>query len=661
MKVFVHGNCQAVSFAAALRGQMDAEAIFVAGVDGYDRVRDCEVVFLQSEFWHHGSQQGGGHLDTDGKLVVRMPTFFFAGLFPDAILERPGGRTLLSPAGVYNSSIALHGFLSGLTVAETVALFRPETYRRLSFDRYWTTGRDAMVADLGSCGLAGAQLFEEFLGFGKFAFSSHHPILPVCRSVMRDLVRLHGLPPARDDAPQADPLAIHGDWPVYPGVAEGPGMPHGLDFCFDDPLPGQRLKAAIPLAEFVRRSFKGYAAWPAGTIRSERLDGAREAYAGLRPAAARHAYSGLPPSSFWRHAVASAPHAAVDAVVTPKWQVDRRDRIATAGSCFAQHIGGTLRRRGLKVLDSEPAPATITAAEASRRHYGLFSARYGNVYTTRQLLQLIRRAIGAFTPAEDVWQRPDGRFVDPFRPQIEPDGFATAGQVIADTDRHLRAVLAALETMDVFVFTLGLTEAWASATDGAVFPLAPGVVAGTMDPDRYRFHNFTATQVRSDLRRALDLLRDINPRLKVLLTVSPVPLAATFEPRHVLTATTYSKSVLRVVAEEMVADHGFVDYFPSYEMIAGSQAAQLFFEADRRSVTAAGVEHVMASFCRHYLADGEAVTPPPLARLEQAGDPRRQLALDGVPPPGGIMAEIAAGVRHLCDEDALAPRAILAR
>ena len=38
------------------------------------------------------------------------------------------------------------------------------------------------------------------------------------------------------------------------------------------------------------------------------------------------------------------------------------------------------------------------------------------------------------------------------------------------------------EQSEIFIFTLGLTEAWRSKKDGAVFPLAPGVSAGSFDP-----------------------------------------------------------------------------------------------------------------------------------------------------------------------------------
>src|SRR5204863_481814 len=75
--------------------------------------------------------------------------------------------------------------------------------------------------------------------------------------------------------------------------------------------------------------------------------------------------------------------------------------------------------------------------EIRRRGFGMYSARYGNLYTARQLVQLFDRAHGDLQPLDRAWERPDGRLVDPFRPQIEPDGHATAAEVDAATKAHL--------------------------------------------------------------------------------------------------------------------------------------------------------------------------------------------------------------------------------
>jgi len=90
-----------------------------------------------------------------------------------------------------------------------------------------------------------------------------------------------------------------------------------------------------------------------------------------------------------------------------------------------------------------------------------------------------RPRLWAFQTELDFWTRQeDGRFVDPFRPRIEPDGYATAEEMRADREKHLAAVRHMIETMDVFVFTFGHTETWRHKKDGAILQLAPGVAGG---------------------------------------------------------------------------------------------------------------------------------------------------------------------------------------
>jgi hypothetical protein len=116
-----------------------------------------------------------------------------------------------------------------------------------------------------------------------------------------------------------------------------------------------------------------------------------------------------------------------------------------------------------------------------------------------------------------------------------------------------------LEEADVFIFTLGLTETWCTVADGAALPVCPGsVLGGQFDPEQHTFINYDVAQVDAHLDAFIHELQAVNPRAQVLLTVSPVPLLATYEPRHVLQATVYSKSVLRVVAEQAVRRHAHV-------------------------------------------------------------------------------------------------------
>ena len=362
---------------------------------------------------------------------------------------------------------------------------------------------------------------------------------------------------------------------------------------------------------------------------------------------ADHPYKGLPAYCFWRGSIAEPPPVEVDPVVAGKFKLAKSDRIVTAGSCFAQHIASHLQRNGFTYFVTESAHPLFPPDLVNDYNYGVFSARYGNVYTSRQLVQLLERAYGLFEPKEVYWQRADGRCIDPFRPQIQPNGFASLAEFHADRAQHFAAVRQAVEQLDVFVFTLGLTETWVAKSDGAAFPLCPGVAGGVYDDALYAFLNLGVWDVVQDLRRALSFIRARNPKAKVILTVSPVPLVATAEDRSVLVSTTYSKSVLRVAAEEVARDRDYVAYFPSYEIITGNHTRGAYFGADLRSVTEAGVEHVMRLFLKHYggAETGDAVAP--------SADTTAAMA-ERVASHTRDMEEIA---RVVCEEEALdAPR-----
>ena len=351
----------------------------------------------------------------------------------------------------------------------------------------------------------------------------------------------------------------------------------------------------------------------------------------------RHPYQKAADYARWDRGVAAVPPEQVDPVARFPTLLTPGQPVVTAGSCFAQHISRHLKRAGFNFLVTEPGHPVLPDDLRAAMNYGVFSARFGNIYTSRQLEQLFRRAYGSFEPVESVWERPDGRLVDPFRPTIQPGGFATREELLADRSQHLAAVRRAFEEVSVFVFTLGLTECWASTADGAVFPVAPGVAGGTYDPARHAFVNLGVSEVIDEMTRFITSLRSVNPAAVFILTVSPVPLAATALDRHVLVSTAYSKAVLRVAAESLASSLAQVYYFPSYEIVTAPFSRGSYYSQDLRSVTEAGVEHVMSLFFRHVTDGGHARIDVEAAAPAQAPAPK----------PDALDQELEV----LCDEE----------
>lgn len=325
----------------------------------------------------------------------------------------------------------------------------------------------------------------------------------------------------------------------------------------------------------------------------------------------KHPYENLAPDQYWSSGMSEqAPGLLCPTRPTATQHLIRDTKVATLGSCFAQHIGRALQSHGFCFYQTETAPDWMSADYAREQQYGVYSARYGNVYTPRQAVQLFTRAFGQFVPLASVWSTEDGSgsVVDPFRPNVQPGGFKSEAGLLKDRERHLAAVRQMFMSTDWLVLTLGLTEGWQDLRDGAIYPLAPGVAGGQWVAEHHKFVNFTVDECIADLRLFQQLLALVNPAVRIILTVSPVALAATYEPTHVWAATTYSKSVLRVAAETLTRETKNVTYFPAYEIITSPLNASQYLANDLRQVNAAGVAHVMRAFFETY-APIETVPP----------------------------------------------------
>lgn len=327
-------------------------------------------------------------------------------------------------------------------------------------------------------------------------------------------------------------------------------------------------------------------------------------------------YSALPPYAFWRSGVAQQSPLNPQRLYAKKFEINPATPIMTAGSCFAQHISRYLKARDYAIQDIEPAPEYLPLSAHARYGYGLYSARYGNIYTMRQMLQLAQEAFGLFQPGEVVWEK-EGRYYDALRPSVEPEGLGSPDEVNLHRRHHVQRVHELLLSAELIVFTLGLTEAWEHKDSGTVFPTVPGSIAGQFNAGQYQFRNFHYAEILADFiafRELIHTHQSAERKARFLLTVSPVPLTATYSGQHVLVATTHSKSVLRAVAGQLFIEYEDVDYYPSFEIINNCWSRGIFYENNMRSVSREGVETAMRIFLDEHAAQS--------AKAEQETTPK---------------------------------------
>src|ERR1700752_1687944 len=232
----------------------------------------------------------------------------------------------------------------------------------------------------------------------------------------------------------------------------------------------------------------------------------------------KHPYKDLADHCFWRRAHDVKSIDEIDPVVSAPFYITQDDRVATAGSCFAQNIANFLRASGYHYMVTEDRHPRVPAEIARLHNYGIYNARYGNLYTPRQLLQLFKRAYGLFKPIDDLWSGENTRYIDPYRPTIEPAGFGCPRELIHDRDQHFAAVREAFEKCSIFIFTFGLTETFVNAADGAVYPLCPGVSGGEFNRKWHVFKNFTPQEIAADFLEFIDLVRANNRNVKFIVT-----------------------------------------------------------------------------------------------------------------------------------------------
>ena len=272
--------------------------------------------------------------------------------------------------------------------------------------------------------------------------------------------------------------------------------------------------------------------------------------------------------------------------------IDRSTPIGSAGSCFAVEIAHRLQSNGFNYVITEPHlnPGS---------NFSNSCARWGIIFNTPSFRQLVERAFGVNDLPNIVWSRKNGNSVellDPFREDIS---FQSIEEYERDLSNHVSAAREALLKAKVFVLTLGVNEVWKLKSDGSVFSRAPWRIASSLVERKV----MSVEDNVNELEAMLKTWRKFNPDIKLVISVSPVPLHATFrgEEHHVISANALSKSTLRVAAEEFVKRNDGVYYFPSYETVM--YCTENAWAADERHVSREAVGNVMKLFDHMFLAE----------------------------------------------------------
>ncbi|OQW61923.1 MAG: hypothetical protein BVN28_06100 [Nitrospira sp. ST-bin4] len=263
--------------------------------------------------------------------------------------------------------------------------------------------------------------------------------------------------------------------------------------------------------------------------------------------------------------------------------ITRSTKIVTLGSCFAQELSKWLVTHNFNCLKDE----------------------WGVIYSPKSLAQIVQYSFDSanWGPSEPMWML-DSKYYFPYLKSADHSGprllGASEDEARSSLREHFKRSQSAMKEADVAVWTLGLTELWRNKRDGYAYYAIP--YPQIFNADVHEFHSLNYEEVIECLEFSIQTCKSNNPKLKIILSVSPIPLSMSFRS-HLgpYVATQYSKSILHAAALRLTEKYDHVSYMPSYELVRNDPRAN--YTSDGRHVTRSCVDLVMDSFKKLYVLE----------------------------------------------------------
>ena len=165
-----------------------------------------------------------------------------------------------------------------------------------------------------------------------------------------------------------------------------------------------------------------------------------------------------------------------------------------------------------------------------------------------------------------------------FRAMVNPFGVMYNPVSVLHTVKKV-----ANHTFDTAVFTLGTNHVYVERATGEI------VDNCQKRPQReFEERELTVEECADALHEAITLLRQANPKVNVIITVSPIRYA-----KYGYHGSQLSKAVLLLAADKVIKEEGErVYYFPAYEIVNDELRDYRFYKADMLHPNEQAVEYI---------------------------------------------------------------------
>ncbi|MFN8256728.1 MAG: GSCFA domain-containing protein [Bacteroidales bacterium] len=260
------------------------------------------------------------------------------------------------------------------------------------------------------------------------------------------------------------------------------------------------------------------------------------------------------------------------------------DKILLLGSCFAENIGNKLIELKFDIL-SNPLGIIYNPASVAQSLNFLLS---GNPFTENDL---------EFHNEKWISFNHHGRFSSEYREEV-----------LTNINNEIEKGFIYLKNAGYLFLTFGTSRVYKYKKNSRIV-----ANCHKLPPEVFEYYSLTVNDILDLYFTLLEKIHALNPKLKVIFTVSPV--------RHWKDGATenqYSKAVLIVAIREIVNNFKFVSYFPSYELMMDDLRDYRFYDADLFHPNQIAIDYIWQKFKSTFICDKAIVISEKIEKLTKS-------------------------------------------
>jgi len=256
------------------------------------------------------------------------------------------------------------------------------------------------------------------------------------------------------------------------------------------------------------------------------------------------------------------------APVPAPFSLSHADRLLVMGSCFSETMGQRLRESGFRIVQNP----------------------FGVVYNPASIAQALRRLM-----QEEPFQATDLVALDGLYHSFHHHGsFSNSNP--KEALNHMNAAywqaVDALKESTHLILTLGTSWVYSLNESGQVVANCHKFPAG-----QFNRHRLSITDIVDDYSSLFDRLLEMNSRLRIVLTVSPIR-----HQKDGFHANSLSKSILLLATDRLAERYSNVYYYPSYELMMDDLRDYRFYADDMLHPSALASSYIWDHFSETYFS-----------------------------------------------------------